>query len=67
MCEIKNEVLRNKGHDIKVEDLTHQQRDSIPGSNQFVIIFKKIHKSFRGNFKYLVFKINEYISKKFFK
>tara|TARA_B100000965_G_scaffold214815_1_gene179603 strand:- start:88 stop:918 length:831 start_codon:yes stop_codon:yes gene_type:complete len=67
MCEIKNEVLRNKGHDIKVEDLTHQQRDSIPGSNQFVIKFKKIHKSFRGNFKYLVFKINEYISKKFFK
>ena len=67
LCSIKNETLRNKGHDILAKDLTHQHDDNLPGSNKFVLKYKKFHKSFRGNLKYIVFKINEYISKKYFK
>ena len=67
LCKIKNEVLRNKGYDILAKDLSHQHHENLPGSNKFVLKYKKIHKSFRGNLKYIVFKINEYISKKYFK
>ena len=67
LCKIKNEVLRNKGYDILAKDLSHQHEENLPGSNKFVLKYKKFHKSFRGNLKYIVFKINEYISKKYFK
>ena len=67
LCKIKNEVLRNKGYDILAKDLSHQHHENLPGSNKFVLKYKKFHKSFRGNLKYIVFKINEYISKKYFK
>ena len=67
LCKIKNEVLRNKGYNILAKDLSHQHHENLPGSNKFVLKYKKFHKSFRGNLKYIVFKINEYISKKYFK
>ena len=67
LCKIKNEVLRNKGYDILAKDLSHQHQENLPGSNKFVLKYKKFHKSFRGNLKYIVFKINEYISKRYFK
>ena len=67
LCKIKNEVLRNKGYNILAKDLSHKHHENLPGSNKFVLKYKKFHKSFRGNLKYIVFKINEYISKKYFK
>ncbi len=40
---------------------------NIPGSNKFILKIKKIFKFFRGNFQYLVFKLNEIELKKYFK
>jgi hypothetical protein len=67
LCKIKNEVLYNKGFNILSKDLTHVHNDNIPGSNSLILKLKRIHKSFRGNFKYLVFIINVFILKKYFK
>jgi hypothetical protein len=67
LCEIKNEVLYNNGTNIDAKDLTHIHNENTPGSNNFVLKFKKFHKSFRGNLKYLVFIINAFILKKYFK
>ena len=67
LCESQNEVIYSKGKNLNVKDYTHMHDEKIPGSSKFVIKLKKILKSFRGNLKYIVFKINEHISKKYFK
>lgn len=66
-CKSKNEVLYSEGQNIDAKDYTHMHDPNIPGSNLIVIRIKKILKSFRGNLKYLVFKINEQILKKYFR
>tara|TARA_Y100000591_G_C21796093_1_gene679396 strand:+ start:709 stop:1539 length:831 start_codon:yes stop_codon:yes gene_type:complete len=67
LCETKNEVIFSKGKNFNVKDFAHLHDEKIPGSNKFVIRIKKIFKSFRGNLKYFVFKINEHVSKKYFR
>lgn len=67
LCETKNEVIFSKGKNFNVKDFAHLHDEKIPGSNKFVITIKKIFKSFRGNLKYFVFKINEHVSKKYFR
>ena len=67
LCSSKNEVIYSKGENLEHKDFAHLHNQNIPGSNKFVLKIKKILKSFRGNLKYVVFKINEHISKKYFK
>lgn len=67
LCEDKNEVIFSKGKNLNSKDYAHLHDEKIPGSNKFVIRVKKVFKSFRGNLKYFVFKINEFVSKKYFK
>ncbi len=67
LCSFKNEVIFSKGKNLEHKDYAHLHNQNIPGSNKFVLKIKKILKSFRGNLKYIVFKINEHISKKYFK
>ena len=67
LCDNKNEVLYTKGENIDAKFYSHIQNENIPGSNKFVLRLKKIFKYARTDFKYIVFKINEHISKKFFK
>jgi len=67
LCDSKNEVLYTKGKNIDAKFYSHIQNENIPGSNKFVLRLKKIFKYARSDFKYIVFKINEHISKKFFK
>ena len=67
LCSSKNEVIFSKGKNLEHKDYAHLHNQNIPGSNKFVLKIKKILKSFRGNLKYIVFKINEHISKKYFK
>ena len=67
LCNSKNEVLYTKGENIDAKFYSHIQNENIPGSNRFVLRLKKIFKYARSDFKYIVFKINEHISKKFFK
>ena len=67
LCDSSNEVIYSKGKNLNLKDYAHMHNKNIPGSNKFVIKVKEILKSFRGNLKYIVFKINEHISKKFFK
>ncbi len=63
----KNEVIYSSGENLNAKDYAHVHNKNVPGSNTTVIKIKKILKSFRGNLKYLVFKINEQILKKYFK
>jgi len=67
LCKSINEVLYSSGKNIKAKDYAHIHSENVPGSNKFIIMIKKILKSARSNFKYVVFKINEYQSKKYFK
>ena len=67
LCSSKNEVIYSKGENLEHKDFAHLHNQNIPGSNKFVLKIKKILKSFRGNLKYVVFKINEHILKKYFK
>jgi len=67
LCSSKNEVIFSRGKNLEHKDYAHLHNQNIPGSNKFVLRIKKILKSFRGNLKYVVFKINEHISKKYFK
>ncbi len=67
LCKLKNEVIYSKGKNINAKDYAHLHNQDIPGSNFAVIKIKNFLKSFRGNLKYLVFKINERILKKYFK
>jgi hypothetical protein len=67
LCDHKNEVIYNKGIDIFSKDLTHVQDFNVPGGNKIVLKLKKFFKFFKGNFQYLVFKINEIDLKKYFK
>lgn len=67
LCSSVNEVIFSKGKNLDHKDYAHLHHKDIPGSNRFVLKIKKILKSFRGNLKYVVFKINEHISKKYFK
>jgi hypothetical protein len=67
LCNLNNEVIFSKGKNLDHKDYAHLHNEDIPGSNKFVLKVKKILKSFRGNLKYIVFKINEHISKKYFK
>ena len=67
LCSSKNEVIFSNGKNLEHKDYAHLHNQNIPGSNNFVLKIKKILKSFRGNLKYVVFKINEHISKKYFK
>tara|TARA_Y100000992_G_scaffold71966_1_gene45202 strand:+ start:6374 stop:7204 length:831 start_codon:yes stop_codon:yes gene_type:complete len=67
LCNSKNEVIFSNGKNLEYKDYAHLHNKDIPGSNKFVLKVKKILKSFRGNLKYFVFKINEHISKKYFK
>jgi hypothetical protein len=67
LCDNKNEVIYNKGIDIFSKDLTHVQDVNVPGGNKIVLKLKKFFKFFKGNFQYLVFKINEIDLKKYFK
>ena len=55
------------GKNLNAKDYAHLHHTNIPGSNKFVLKIKSFLKSFRGNLKYVVFKINEHISKKYFK
>ena len=67
LCSSINEVVFSKGKNLDHKDYAHLHHKDIPGSNRFVLKIKNILKSFRGNLKYVVFKINEHISKKYFK
>ena len=67
LCESENEVIFSNGKNLHAKDYAHLHNQDIPGSNKFVLKVKNILKSFRGNLKYIVFKINEHISKKYFK
>ena len=67
LCDSKNEVLYTTGENIDAKFYSHIHNENIPGSNKFVSKLKKIFKYARSDFKYIVFKINEHISKKFFK
>ena len=67
LCSSNNEVIFSNGKNLEHKDYAHLHNKDIPGSNKFVLKVKKILKSFRGNLKYFVFKINEHISKKYFK
>jgi hypothetical protein len=67
LCKSKNEVIYSKGKNLDAKDYAHLHHTNIPGSNKFVLKIKSFLKSFRGNLKYVVFKINEHISKKYFK
>jgi len=67
LCNSINEVIFSNGKNLEHKDYAHLHNKDIPGSNKFVLKVKKILKSFRGNLKYFVFKINEHISKKYFK
>ena len=67
LSKIKNEVLYSKGKNIEAKDYAHVHNANVPGSNKFVVSIKKILKKARSNFKYVVFKVNESISKKYFK
>ena len=67
LCQIKNEVIFSKGKNLNAKDYAHLHNVDIPGSNKFVVNLKRFLKSFRGNLKYVVFKINENILKKYFK
>lgn len=67
LCKIENEVLYSKGKNIEVRDYAHVHNKNVPGSNKFVVNIRKFLKKARSNFKYIVFKINESVSKKYFK
>ena len=67
LCSSNNEVIFSNGKNLDHKDYAHLHNKDIPGSNKFVLEVKKFLKSFRGNLKYFVFKINEHISKKYFK
>jgi hypothetical protein len=67
LCDKKNAAISNNGIDISSKDLTHIHDTNIPGSNKFILKIKKFFKFFRGNFQYLVFKLNEIELKKYFK
>jgi len=67
LCKIENEVLYSKGKNIEVKDYAHVHNKNVPGSNKFVVNIRKFLKKARSNFKYIVFKINESVSKKYFK
>ena len=67
LCSSENEVLYTKGENIDAKFYSHIHNENVPGSNKFVSKLKKILKFSRSDFKYIVFKINEYISKKYFK
>ncbi len=67
LCNSNNEVIFSNGKNLEHKDYAHLHNKDIPGSNKFVLKVKNILKSFRGNLKYFVFKINEHISKKYFK
>ena len=67
LCKSKNEVIYSKGKNLNVKDYAHLHNKYVPGSNQFVLKIKKFLKSFRGNLKFIVFKINEKILRKYFK
>ena len=67
LCRSKNEVLYTNGENIDAKFYSHIHNENVPGSNKFVSKLKKILKFSRSDFKYIVFKINEYISKKYFK
>ena len=67
LCKSRNEVLYNEGENLELKDYAHLHDPKIPGSNKFVVSLKKIYPRFRGTLKYIVFKINEHILKKYFK
>lgn len=67
LCEIKNEVLYNRGQNLNFKDYAHVHDPIIPGSNKFVVLIKNLYPKFRGTLKYFVFKLNERLLKKFFK
>jgi hypothetical protein len=66
-CESTNEVLYNNGKNLELKDYAHLHDPKIPGSNKFVVKLKNIYPRFRGTLKYIVFKLNENILKKYFK
>jgi hypothetical protein len=67
LCSLKNKVIYTDGENLNAKDYAHLHDQNIPGSNTLVVKIKNLLKSFRGNLKYLVFKINEKILKKYFK
>jgi hypothetical protein len=67
LSSLKNKVIYTDGENLNAKDYAHLHDQNIPGSNTIVVRIKNILKSFRGNLKYLVFKINEQILKKYFK
>lgn len=67
LCNEINEVVYSKGKNINAKDYAHIQDQNVPGSNSFVIKIKKFLIKSKSNFKFLVFKINEYKLKFFFK
>jgi len=67
LCSSQNEVIFSKGKNLNFKDYAHLHTLEIPGSNKFVLRIKKYLKSFRGNLKYFVFKLNELVLKKYFK
>ena len=67
LSSLKNKVIYTDGENLNAKDYAHLHDQNIPGSNTVVVRIKNILKSFRGNPKYLVFKINEQILKKYFK
>lgn len=67
LCSSKNEVIFSEGKNLNSKDYAHLHDLKVPGSNKFVLRIKKYLKSFRGNLKYIVFKLNEHVLKKYFK
>jgi hypothetical protein len=63
----KNEVIKNKGTDISVRDMAHAQDNSVPGSNYFIVRLKNFFKFFKGNLTFLVFLLNSFSLRKYFK
>lgn len=66
LCK-KNEVIKNKGIDISVRDMAHAQEHNVPGSNFFIVKLKNFFKFFKGNLTFLVFLLNTFSLKKYFK
>jgi hypothetical protein len=67
LSSLKNKVIYTDGENLNAKDFAHLHDQNIPGSNTTVVRIKNLLKSSRARFKYLVFKINEQILKKYFK
>jgi len=67
LCDLENKVIYTDGENLNAKDYAHLHDQNIPGSNTVVVRIKNLLKSFRGNLKYLVFKLNEQILKRYFK